>query len=144
MNLAVRDAQRRDSGLRARYIEEKDRAVVASPVGRGRYNEIKGPFLERVKAGLIGVKMRIALLTAILAKLPLAWALRQLLSCSVTKVTYTLFLFSPRFQFRDLAGPRVPFSGPQITLMALRSRKDPLQVREKTRIHRGRDRGFGP
>ena len=50
--LALRDALRDDLDLRARYLEEKERAVAAAPEGRSRYNEIKGPFLEVVKAGL--------------------------------------------------------------------------------------------
>jgi GrpB-like predicted nucleotidyltransferase (UPF0157 family) len=50
--LAVRDALRNDPELRARYVEEKERAVAAAPEGRARYNQIKGPFLEIIKAGL--------------------------------------------------------------------------------------------
>jgi GrpB-like predicted nucleotidyltransferase (UPF0157 family) len=52
VNLALRDALRRDSGLRARYAEEKERAVAAAPEGRARYNELKGPFIEKLKAEL--------------------------------------------------------------------------------------------
>jgi GrpB-like predicted nucleotidyltransferase (UPF0157 family) len=51
-NLALRDALRRDASLRARYVEEKERAVAASPEGRVRYNELKGSFLATVKANL--------------------------------------------------------------------------------------------
>lgn len=51
-NLALRDALRRDEGLRAKYLEVKERAVVATPEGRVRYNELKGPFLARIKADL--------------------------------------------------------------------------------------------
>jgi GrpB-like predicted nucleotidyltransferase (UPF0157 family) len=50
--LAVRDALRNDPELRARYVEEKERAVAAAPEGRARYNQIKGPFLEIIKARL--------------------------------------------------------------------------------------------
>ena len=32
--------------------EAKERATAASPVGRAKYNEFKGPFLSAVKAGL--------------------------------------------------------------------------------------------
>lgn len=51
-NLALRDALRRDESLRAKYLEVKERAIAASPEGRGRYNELKGPFLARIKANL--------------------------------------------------------------------------------------------
>lgn len=51
-NLALRDALRRDDGLRAKYLEVKEHAVVTSPEGRVRYNELKGPFLARIKAEL--------------------------------------------------------------------------------------------
>jgi GrpB-like predicted nucleotidyltransferase (UPF0157 family) len=51
-NLALRDALRRDVSLQARYLEVKERAVAASPQDRVRYNELKGPFLARIKAGL--------------------------------------------------------------------------------------------
>jgi GrpB-like predicted nucleotidyltransferase (UPF0157 family) len=51
-NLALRDALRRDESLRAKYLEVKERAVVTSPEGRVRYNELKGPFLARIKADL--------------------------------------------------------------------------------------------
>jgi GrpB-like predicted nucleotidyltransferase (UPF0157 family) len=50
--LTLRDALRDDPDMRARYTQEKERAVEAAPVGRSRYNEIKGPFLEVLKAGL--------------------------------------------------------------------------------------------
>jgi GrpB-like predicted nucleotidyltransferase (UPF0157 family) len=50
--IALRDALRDDPDLRARYLAEKERAVAAAPEGRSRYNEIKGPLLEIVKAGL--------------------------------------------------------------------------------------------
>ncbi len=51
-NLALRDTLRGDGCLRARYIEVKERAAAASPEGRVRYNELKGPFLAKVKASL--------------------------------------------------------------------------------------------
>ena len=51
-NLALRDALRKDADLRVRYIEEKERAIAAAPEGRAKYNEIKGPFLAKVKADL--------------------------------------------------------------------------------------------
>ena len=54
-NLALRDALRRDASLRTRYLEVKERAAAASPEGRVRYNELKGPFLAQVKAGLRGM-----------------------------------------------------------------------------------------
>ena len=52
-NLALRDALRRDEGLRAAYLEVKERAAAAAPQGRSRYNELKHDFLESVKASLI-------------------------------------------------------------------------------------------
>jgi GrpB-like predicted nucleotidyltransferase (UPF0157 family) len=51
-NLALRDALRRDADLRAAYLEVKERAAAEVPEGRVRYNHIKSPFLERVKAHL--------------------------------------------------------------------------------------------
>jgi GrpB-like predicted nucleotidyltransferase (UPF0157 family) len=51
-NLALRDALRRDASLRAKYREVKERAIESSPQGRVRYNELKGPFLARIKADL--------------------------------------------------------------------------------------------
>ena len=50
--LALSAALQDDLELRARYTEAKERAIAASPVGRVRYNELKGPFLSTVKAGL--------------------------------------------------------------------------------------------
>jgi GrpB-like predicted nucleotidyltransferase (UPF0157 family) len=52
LNLALRDALRRDENLRLAYIAEKERAAVAVPQGRARYNELKGPFIDKIKAGL--------------------------------------------------------------------------------------------
>jgi GrpB-like predicted nucleotidyltransferase (UPF0157 family) len=51
-NLALRDALRRDASLRAKYLEVKERAIVASPESRARYTELKGPFLARIKEDL--------------------------------------------------------------------------------------------
>jgi len=51
-NLALRDTLRGDDCLRARYVEVKERAAAASPEGRVRYNDLKGPFLAKVKANL--------------------------------------------------------------------------------------------
>jgi len=50
--LALREALRDDPDLRAKYAQEKERAVAAAPEGRAKYNQIKGPFLEAIKAGL--------------------------------------------------------------------------------------------
>jgi GrpB-like predicted nucleotidyltransferase (UPF0157 family) len=52
VNLALRDALRRDAGLRAQYLEEPERAITAAPLGRARYNELKSAFLDKVKAEL--------------------------------------------------------------------------------------------
>ena len=51
-NLALRDALRRDESLRAKYLEVKERAIAESPTNRVRYNELKGPFLAKIKAEL--------------------------------------------------------------------------------------------
>jgi GrpB-like predicted nucleotidyltransferase (UPF0157 family) len=53
LNLALRDALRRDENLRVVYMAEKERAAAAAPQGRARYNELKGPFIDKIKAGLI-------------------------------------------------------------------------------------------
>jgi hypothetical protein len=34
-------------------VAEKERAATAAPEGRARYNELKQPFLDRVKANLL-------------------------------------------------------------------------------------------
>lgn len=52
ITLAPRDALRDDRELRAKYAEEKERAAAASPEGRARYNELKGPFLDQLKVRL--------------------------------------------------------------------------------------------
>jgi GrpB-like predicted nucleotidyltransferase (UPF0157 family) len=51
-NLALRDALRRDADLRAAYLEVKERAAAEASEGRVKYNQIKSPFLERIKANL--------------------------------------------------------------------------------------------
>lgn len=51
-NLAFRDALRADPELRRRYVAEKERAEALSPEGRARYNALKGPFIQAVKASL--------------------------------------------------------------------------------------------
>jgi GrpB-like predicted nucleotidyltransferase (UPF0157 family) len=50
--LALRDALRADSTLRAQYVCIKELAVANAPEGRARYNQLKGPFLEAIKARL--------------------------------------------------------------------------------------------
>jgi GrpB-like predicted nucleotidyltransferase (UPF0157 family) len=50
--LALRDRLRSDPQLCAEYVREKERAVAAAPEGRAQYNELKGPYLEFVKARL--------------------------------------------------------------------------------------------
>jgi GrpB-like predicted nucleotidyltransferase (UPF0157 family) len=52
-NLALRDALRVDESLRAAYVAAKERAVAAAPEGRAEYNELKRPFIDKVKAGLL-------------------------------------------------------------------------------------------
>jgi GrpB-like predicted nucleotidyltransferase (UPF0157 family) len=52
ISLALRDALRRDPALRFSYTEEKERAAAAAPYGRARYNDLKGPFLAKLKAEL--------------------------------------------------------------------------------------------
>lgn len=53
MNLALRDALRSDENLRVAYLAEKERAAATAPEGRARYNELKGPFIGKIKASLI-------------------------------------------------------------------------------------------
>ncbi len=50
--LALRDRLRGDPKLCAEYVREKERAIAAAPEGRARYNELKRPYLESVKARL--------------------------------------------------------------------------------------------
>jgi len=52
-NLALRDALCSDAKLRIAYAAEKERAAAAAPVGRARYNELKGPFIDQMKASLV-------------------------------------------------------------------------------------------
>ncbi|MDF2982558.1 MAG: grpB [Devosia sp.] len=51
-NLAFRDTLRMDAALRKAYVDEKERAVAAAPLGRGRYNELKAAFIATAKAQL--------------------------------------------------------------------------------------------
>jgi len=51
-NLAFRDALRRDPALRQAYLDEKQRAVLAAPDSRARYNEAKQSFIDAAKARL--------------------------------------------------------------------------------------------
>lgn len=55
-NLALRDALRQGPELRAAYIAEKDKAAIASPDSRAKYNELKHEFIERAKAELLAIK----------------------------------------------------------------------------------------
>jgi GrpB-like predicted nucleotidyltransferase (UPF0157 family) len=52
LNLALRDALRSDEKLQVAYVAEKERAVAAAPEGRARYNELKRPFIDKIKASL--------------------------------------------------------------------------------------------
>ncbi|MDP8996763.1 MAG: GrpB family protein [Pseudomonadota bacterium] len=52
LNLALRDALRRDAALRHAYEKEKEHAIAEAPNNRARYNELKRDFLERAKATL--------------------------------------------------------------------------------------------
>jgi len=54
LNLALRDALRIDEQLRIAYVAEKERALAAAPEGRARYNELKGRFIDNIKARLRG------------------------------------------------------------------------------------------
>jgi len=51
-NLALRDALRRDPGLRRSYVAVKEAAIAEAPVGRARYNELKRDFIDAAKARL--------------------------------------------------------------------------------------------
>ena len=51
-NLAFRDALRRDPALRQAYLDEKQRAALAAPDSRARYNEAKQSFIDAAKARL--------------------------------------------------------------------------------------------
>jgi GrpB-like predicted nucleotidyltransferase (UPF0157 family) len=48
-NIAFRDALRDDPALRAEYVRQKEHAVVLATKDRGRYNELKGHFIEDIK-----------------------------------------------------------------------------------------------
>jgi GrpB-like predicted nucleotidyltransferase (UPF0157 family) len=51
--LALRDRLRGDPQLCTEYVREKERAIAIASEGRARYNELKGPYLERIKEGLV-------------------------------------------------------------------------------------------
>ena len=53
LNLALRDVLRSDENLRVAYVAEKERAAATAPEGRARYNALKGPFIDKIKASLI-------------------------------------------------------------------------------------------
>ena len=52
INIAFRDALRRDATLRATYLDIKERAVAASPHDRVKYNELKRAFITEIKTKL--------------------------------------------------------------------------------------------
>lgn len=52
LNLAFRDALRRDAALRAKYTVEKERAAAAAPEGRARYTALKSSFISGMKSSL--------------------------------------------------------------------------------------------
>jgi GrpB-like predicted nucleotidyltransferase (UPF0157 family) len=52
LNLAMRDALRRDPELCIAYAAEKARAAAAAPTGRAAYNALKGPFILAVRERL--------------------------------------------------------------------------------------------
>jgi GrpB-like predicted nucleotidyltransferase (UPF0157 family) len=49
--LAFREALRASPALQAQYVAMKEEAIRLAPTGRGKYTEIKGPFVARVVAG---------------------------------------------------------------------------------------------
>ncbi len=51
-NLAFRDALRSDPALRQRYVDIKQAAIAAAPVGRAAYNALKADAIAQIKAGL--------------------------------------------------------------------------------------------
>ena len=51
-NLAFRDALRKDASLRRAYVDDKERAAAAAPLGSGRYNELKAAFIATTKTQL--------------------------------------------------------------------------------------------
>lgn len=52
LNLAFRDALRRDPALCAKYVAEKERAAAAAPEGRARYTALKSSFISDLKGPL--------------------------------------------------------------------------------------------
>lgn len=52
LNLAFRDALRRDAVLRAKYIHEKEYAAAEAPEGRARYTALKSSFITSLKSTL--------------------------------------------------------------------------------------------
>ena len=50
--LALRDALRGNPELRTEYTEAKEMAAAAAPVGRAKYNDLKGSFFAGVRAKL--------------------------------------------------------------------------------------------
>jgi GrpB-like predicted nucleotidyltransferase (UPF0157 family) len=57
-NLAFRDALRRDELIRAQYVRAKEHAIALAPIRRGRYNELKHAFIERIKDQLTNGSLR--------------------------------------------------------------------------------------
>ena len=52
VNIAFRDALRRDASLRSRYLDVKEHAVAASPDDRVKYNELKRSFITDIRTKL--------------------------------------------------------------------------------------------
>jgi GrpB-like predicted nucleotidyltransferase (UPF0157 family) len=52
MALALRAVFNNDADLRAQYLAVKEQAILSAPLGRDVYTDLKGPFLERIKATL--------------------------------------------------------------------------------------------
>ena len=52
LNLAFRDALRRDPALHAKYVAEKEKAAAAAPEGRARYTALKSSFISNLKGKL--------------------------------------------------------------------------------------------
>lgn len=57
LNLAFRDALRRDPALRGKYVEAKERAAAEAPEGRARYTALKSGFITGLK-GKMGNLLR--------------------------------------------------------------------------------------
>lgn len=49
-NLALWDVLRTNEDIMTTYLAQKERAAAAAPEGRVRYNELKGPFINNIKA----------------------------------------------------------------------------------------------